>query len=67
MLFLQVELGIIINTDQLSSALPSQNYACGLLALVVWSLAAVVLVTCLTGSQIEMECVYFFICGDDVY
>lgn len=65
---LQVELGIIINIDQLSSALPRQNYASVLQALVVWSLAVVVLVVCVPNyySQIEMECV-FFICGDGAY
>lgn len=43
------------------SALLSQNYASALLALVVWSLAVVVLVVCVPDwcSQIEMECVYF--------
>lgn len=65
---LQVEPGIIINIDQLSSALPSQNCASALQALVVWSLAVVVLVVCVPGcySQTELECV-FFICGDEAY
>lgn len=43
------------------SALLSQNYASALLALVVCSLAVVVLVVCVSdcNSQIEMEYVYF--------